>query len=103
MDLDPGHDPAGGAFVSWSVGPTLLKQIREPTLSGDHHGAALLHFGVIHQAMEQALWVILTSAGRRVESANDEYRPYALRVIVEHEDEKRSVWGRTSKIRNVAE
>ncbi|MFI6316357.1 hypothetical protein ACIBG8_02505 [Nonomuraea sp. NPDC050556] len=85
VEVDPGNDPGGGVFVSWVVGPALLEQIRQPVLSGDLQSPAIRHHRVINEAMEQALRVILLSAGHRVEPANDEYRPLTLRVITDHE------------------
>jgi hypothetical protein len=78
---DDGADMAGGVFASWSASPRLdactsrafrLRRLDDPLLR---------HSAEIKAAMMRAIAAILTSAGFTVQDANDDYRPYALRVV----------------------
>lgn len=81
LEVDDGADPAGGVFVSWTASPRLqactirafrLQRLDDPLLR---------HSAQIEAAMMQAMAVILTSAGFTVQDADDDCRPYHLRVI----------------------
>ena len=78
--VDDGADSAGGVFVSWTASPRLqactsrafrLRRLDDPPLR---------HTAQIKAAMMQAMAAILTSAGFTVQDADDDYRPYELRV-----------------------
>lgn len=81
VDVDDGADTAGGVFVGWHASPRLqactiralrLKLLNDPLLQ---------HSGQIEAAMTQAMATILTSAGFTVQDADNEYRPYQLRLV----------------------
>ena len=81
VTVDNGADTAGGVYLGWSASPRLgecTSRALRLRLLGD---PLLRHSSQIAAAMMQAMATILTSAGFTVEDANDEYRPYQLRVV----------------------
>lgn len=81
VEVDRFADEAGGVFVHWKAGDKLMERFAAPLLAGEFDHPAILLNGSIAGAMVQALQVILTVSGIRVEVSEDEYEPYTLRVI----------------------
>ena len=79
--VDDGADTAGGVFAGWSTSPRLHECTRRALRLRLLDDPLLRHSSQIAAAMMQAMAAILTSAGFTVEDANDEYRPYQLRVV----------------------
>ncbi|WP_067812523.1 hypothetical protein [Actinomadura kijaniata] len=82
IEVDYGADAAGGVYATWRLHPQLARAaayaIGEETGEDD---PALLFSGAVAVAMERALGAILTAAGFTVEEADDEYRPFTLRIV----------------------
>ncbi|MGW4461273.1 hypothetical protein [Micromonospora sp. NPDC004704] len=81
VDVDPGDDEAGGVFVLWRphrrLGNAVVVSVTEQRMDDP----VLRHFGAIAEAMRQAIWSILDSAGFTVTDPHTDYRPLQLQVV----------------------
>ena len=81
VEVDQFADEAGGVFVHLKASNTLMERFAAPVLAREVDHPAILLNGSIAGAMLEALQVILTASGFRVEVSDDEYRTYSLRVM----------------------
>ncbi|RKR90459.1 hypothetical protein BDK92_4832 [Micromonospora pisi] len=81
VDVDPGDDEAGGVFVLWRPHRRLGNAVAESVTEQRIDDPVLRHFGAIAEAMRQAAWSILDSAGFTVADPNTDYRPLQLQVL----------------------
>ena len=79
--VDDGADMAGGVFVEWWASPRLQACTSRALRLWQLDDPLLRHSAGIKAAMMQAVAAILTSARFTVEDADDDYRPYQLRVV----------------------
>ena len=81
VDVDPGDDAAGGVFVLWRphrrLGNAVVASVTEQRVDDP----VLQHFGAVAEAMRQAIWSILDSAGFSVTEPLTDYRPLQLQVL----------------------
>jgi hypothetical protein len=79
--VDDGADQAGGVFVNWAASPRLQACTSRVLRHRQLDDPLLRHSAEVKAAMMQAMAAILTSAGFTVQDADDDYRPYQLRVV----------------------
>ncbi|MFC9971987.1 hypothetical protein ACFVH6_13960 [Spirillospora sp. NPDC127200] len=82
VEVDYGADAAGGVYATWRLHPQLARAAAFAVSADDADDAhpALLFSGTVAVAMARAIGTILTAAGFAVEEADDEYRPFTLRI-----------------------
>lgn len=81
VDVDPGDDEAGGVFVLWRPHRRLGNAVAESVTAQRVDDPVLEHFGAIAEAMRQAIWSILDSAGFTATEPHTDYRPLQLQVV----------------------
>lgn len=81
VEVDQFDDDAGGVFVDWNASQHLDDRCATALLANDLDHPAIHLNGAIAQAMRGAMESILLAGGFQVETSDDEYRPYSLRVI----------------------
>lgn len=94
VDIDDGADTAGGVFAAWHPSPRVqectIRAVRLRLLDDP----LWKHSGQIATAMMHAMATILASAGFTVEDADNEYRPYQLRVVEGPAAGTKPMWSR---------
>jgi len=92
VTIDPIDDTAGGVFIEWHASPRLTDCAVTALRHKRTDDPALRHNGAVQKAMAKAVAVILTAAGFSVGDAEDEYRPFALKVAAGPGDDVRPSW-----------
>lgn len=80
VEVDAGDDEAGGVFVTWRPDPALSRAVAESVQNRELSAPVIQHSGAIASHMRDAIIGILSSAGFRVDVANDDMRPMVIRV-----------------------
>lgn len=80
VEVDAINDAAGGVFVQWRASPRLRTCAINALRHRRTDDPALHHNGAVQAAMAKAINLILTSAGFSAAEADDEYRPFGLKV-----------------------
>ena len=78
--VDSEKDSAGGVWVAWKPHPHLAGAAATCLEDGRLDDPMVAQFGKVLEAMQVAMMTILQSAGYSVEDADEEYRPYELRI-----------------------
>ncbi|MGV4926059.1 hypothetical protein K2224_17160 [Streptomyces sp. BHT-5-2] len=80
IEVDLGDDSAGGVFVSWNPHPILSQAASDAVRKGQLQAPVIRHSGAVVSHVRDAITGILVSAGFRVDVADDDMRPLAVRV-----------------------
>jgi hypothetical protein len=80
IEVDTGDDAGGGVYVTWQPSSELLIAVGRLVQEGQNSAPLIEHFGAINHSMQTAVISILESASYEVEAADDDMRPFAVRV-----------------------
>ena len=92
VTIDPIDAAAGGVFIEWRASLQLTACAVTALRHERTNDPALRHNGVVQEAMAQAAALILSSAGFSVKDAEDEHRPFALKVTAGPGDDVVTSW-----------
>jgi len=92
VTIDPIDDTAGGVFIEWHASPRLTDCAVTALRHKRTDDPALRYNGAVQEAMAKAVAVILKAAGFSVQDAEDEYRPFALKVAAGPRDDVSPSW-----------
>ncbi|NUT97645.1 MAG: hypothetical protein HOY78_37045 [Saccharothrix sp.] len=79
--VDSGDYDTGGVYVSWNFGPELRLRMAEAVERGNFSDPVFEPAGVVAETMSATLRKLLVVAGFSVELAEDDLRPFALKII----------------------
>lgn len=81
VEVDRGDDAAGGVYVSWRPGASLIARTERLLLGGRHDHADMRFMGRVSESMRVAMLEILRHRGVEATVADDDLRPYDIRVL----------------------
>ncbi|WP_406402730.1 hypothetical protein OH805_26060 [Streptomyces sp. NBC_00879] len=80
-ELDEFDDAAGGIWLHWRVHPALRRARAEALQDGRMSDPVIKAAGHVHERMSPAILCMLEALGYVAEESNDEYRPFAIKVL----------------------
>jgi hypothetical protein len=81
VDVDRGDDAAGGVYVSWRPGASLIERANRLLLNEKHDHGDIRFMGQVSESMMLAMLEILRHCGVDATVADDDLRPYSIRVL----------------------
>ncbi|MFE0628848.1 hypothetical protein ACFW3D_18030 [Streptomyces sp. NPDC058864] len=81
IEVDAFDDAAGGIWLHWSVHPALRRASLEAHQSGKPNQSVIRAAGHVHERMASAILSMLQALGYVAENSNDDYRPFAIKVL----------------------
>ena len=85
ISVDTGADEAGGVFVAWKASASVRDRAVESIALGRLDDPSIRLSGRVHQILADALGHILQSSGFTTEPADEDMRPYGIRVTGERQ------------------
>lgn len=81
VTVDSGDYDTGGVYVSWNFGSELRLRMADAVEKEDFSDPVFEPAGVVAESMVETLRELLVVAGFSVELAEDDLRPFALKII----------------------
>ncbi|MFJ4844908.1 MULTISPECIES: hypothetical protein [unclassified Streptomyces] len=81
IEVDAFDDAAGGIWLSWAVHPALRRASREAYQTGSPNISVIRAAGNVHERMAPAILSMLQALGYVAENSDDDYRPFAVKVL----------------------
>ncbi|WP_326576857.1 hypothetical protein OG539_13670 [Actinacidiphila glaucinigra] len=81
IEVDAFDDAAGGIWLHWTVHPALRRASLEAHQSGRPNDSVIRAAGHVHERMASAILSMLKALGYVAENSNDDYRPFAIKVL----------------------
>ncbi|MFJ8882430.1 hypothetical protein ACIRJR_03340 [Streptomyces sp. NPDC102402] len=81
VEVDGFDDAAGGIWLHWEVHPSLRKATIEALQGQRLDDPVIAAAGRIHEQMASALLEMLGALGYAAAASDDDYRPFAIKVL----------------------
>jgi hypothetical protein len=81
IDVDAFDDAAGGIWLHWTVHPALRLASLEAHQSGRPNDSVIQAAGHVQERMASAILSMLEALGYVAEDSDDDYRPFAIKVL----------------------
>ncbi|MER5402128.1 hypothetical protein [Streptomyces sp. NPDC002599] len=81
IEVDTFDDAAGGIWLHWQVHPALRRASSEALGSGRLNDSVIEAVGHVRERMASAILSMLKALGYVAEDSNDDYRPFAIKVL----------------------
>ncbi|MFC8229853.1 hypothetical protein [Streptomyces sp. NPDC057287] len=81
VEVDEFDDAAGGIWLHWDVHPSLRKATIEALREQRLDDPVIAATGRIHEQMASTMLCLLGALGYVAEASDDDYRPFAIKVL----------------------
>ncbi|MET8936400.1 hypothetical protein ABZX28_05185 [Streptomyces rubiginosohelvolus] len=81
VEVDEFDDVAGGIWLHWEVHPSLRKATSEALRGQRFDDPVIASAGRIHERMASTILSMLGALGYVAEPSDDDYRPFAIKVL----------------------